>query len=176
MSLAHQAIDAGADLFVTTGNHNLGALELYRSPRRGVRPIFYGLGNFFWSDVQEVMPHDLYQDNRALLEQAWHDPARATGYDLTAPLNKDRFAHAFTFQSVIAVSRFENNEVSEVELQAVEGGYGEKLTRSGIPRRVLDAKAAAAIYQQIAEANRRFGLPILDLRLEGASARIRATH
>ncbi len=45
--LAHEAIDSGADLFVTTGNHNLGAVELYRSPVRGVRAILYGLGNFF---------------------------------------------------------------------------------------------------------------------------------
>ena len=59
-----------------------------------------------------------------------------------------------------------------MELQAVDGGYGEKLTRSGIPRRVLDPPAAAAIYEQVAEANRRFGLPALEMRLEGASARL----
>lgn len=176
LSLAHQAVDAGADLFVTTGNHNLGAVELYHSPGRGVRPIFYGLGNFFWSDVQEVMPHDLYQGNRGLLEEAWHDPDKATGYDLTAPLNRDSFAHAFTFQSVIAVSRFLHNDLAEVVLQAVDGGYGEKLTRSGIPRRVLDPKAAAAIYAQITDANRRFGLPALDLTLDGSAARIRPAH
>ena len=30
--LAHGAIDSGADIFVTTGNHNLGAVEIYKSP------------------------------------------------------------------------------------------------------------------------------------------------
>ncbi len=38
---------------------------------------------------------------------AWQDPEKATEYDLTAPLNKQYFAHAFTFQSVIAEARFQ---------------------------------------------------------------------
>src|SRR4029079_4027759 len=65
--LARGAIDSGADMFIATGNHNLGPLEIYKSPRRGNRPIFYGLGNFFWSDVQEQLPHDLHARNRELM-------------------------------------------------------------------------------------------------------------
>jgi len=165
--LAHEAIDSGADLFVTTGNHNLGAIELYRSPVRGVRPIFYGLGNFFWSDVQDPLPHDMFQGNRALLSAAWVDPAKATDYDLTAPLNRDSFAHDFTFRSVIAVSRFEHNELAELRLYPVEDGYGERLPLSGIPRLVKDAHVAAAIFQQVVDATKRFGLPGLDPRISG---------
>ncbi|HWG72093.1 MAG TPA: CapA family protein [Steroidobacteraceae bacterium] len=161
--LAHDAVDSGADLFVTTGNHNLGAIELYRSPVRGVRPIFYGLGNFFWSDVQEPLPHDLFQGNRALLAAAWQHPERATDYDLTAPLNRDSFAHDFTFRSVIAVSRFDGNELAELRLYPVEDGYGQRLTLSGIPRLVADPGVSAAIFRQIADATARFGLPPLDM-------------
>lgn len=164
--LAHEAIDSGADLFVTTGNHNLGAIELYRSPARGVRPIFYGLGNFFWSDVQDPLPHDLFQGNRALLAAAWQHPEKATDYDLTAPLNRDSFAHDFTFRSVIAVSRFAGNELTELRLYPVEGGYGERLTLSGIPRLVADAGVSAAIFKQIADATAHFGLPPLDMAQE----------
>jgi poly-gamma-glutamate synthesis protein (capsule biosynthesis protein) len=161
--LAHEAIDSGADLFVTTGNHNLNAVELYRSPVRGVRPILYGLGNFFWSDIQEPLPHDLFQGNRKLLAQAWKDPAKATSYDLTAPLNRVTFAHEFTFESVIAVSRFDGNRLAELRLYPIEDGYGERLPRSGIPRRVTDAKVAADIFGQITDATRRFGLPALPI-------------
>jgi poly-gamma-glutamate capsule biosynthesis protein CapA/YwtB (metallophosphatase superfamily) len=161
--LAHEAIDSGADLFVTTGNHNLGPIELYRSPQRGVRPILYGLGNFFWSDVQDPLPHDLFQGNRAMLSAAWQDPAKATDYDLTAPLNRQSFAHDFTFRSVIAVSRFEGNQLAELKLYPVEDGYGERLTRSGIPRLVTDQSVATAIFKQISDATRQYGLPGLDL-------------
>ncbi|MGA2189575.1 MAG: CapA family protein [Steroidobacteraceae bacterium] len=174
--LAHEAIDSGADLFVTTGNHNLGPIELYRSPQRGVRPILYGLGNFFWSDVQDPLPHDLFQGNRALLSSAWQDPAKATDYDLTAPLNRVSFAHEFTFTSVIAVSRFEANQLAELRLYPVEDGYGERLTRSGIPRLVTSKAAATAIFRQITEATQQFGLPPLELSVTDAVAALRPAN
>jgi poly-gamma-glutamate capsule biosynthesis protein CapA/YwtB (metallophosphatase superfamily) len=161
--LAHGAIDSGADIFVTTGNHNLGPIELYNSPARGVRPIFYGLGNFIWSDVQELLPHDLFQSNRTLLGQAWVDPGKATEYDLTAPLNKASFAHPFTFQSVVAQCRFDGNQLSEIRLHPIEEGYGSKLTMSGIPRLVTDPAIAARILDQITEQTAQFGLPKLNL-------------
>jgi poly-gamma-glutamate synthesis protein (capsule biosynthesis protein) len=162
--LAHGAIDSGADLFVTSGNHNLGAMEIYKSPARGYRPVFYGLGNFFWSDVQEQLPHDLFNRNRELMARTWKDPARATEYDLSAPLNKQTFAHAFTFQSVIAEVRFDGNQLSEVKLHPVELGYGDKVTTSGIPRLVSDEAAAREILGQIAGQTSEFGLPALDIR------------
>ncbi len=159
--LAHEAIDSGADLFVVTGNHNLGPMEMYRSPLRGVRPIFYGLGNFFWSDVQEPLPHDLFQGNRALLSAAWRDTSKVTDYDLTAPLNRASFAHDFTFQSVVAVSRFDGNQLAELRLYPIEEGYGQRLTTSGIPRLVTDGTLAASIFKQISDATAQFGLPPL---------------
>ncbi len=172
--LAHEAVDSGADLFVTTGNHNLGAIELYRSPVRGTRPIFYGLGNFFWSDVQDPLPHDLFQGNRALLAAAWKDPAKATDYDLTAPLNHEFFAHDFTFRSVIAVSRFEADQLAELRLYPVEDGYGERLPLSGIPRLVRDPAVCASIFGQVRDATMRFGLPQLEFRPVECVAVLRA--
>jgi poly-gamma-glutamate capsule biosynthesis protein CapA/YwtB (metallophosphatase superfamily) len=162
---AHEAIDSGADLFVATGNHNLGPVELYRSAQRGVRPILYGLGNFFWSDVQEPLPHDLYQGNRTMLSQAWQDPQKATAYDLTAPLNEASFAHDFTFRSVIAVSRFQGNQLAELRLYPIEDGYGDRLPRSGIPRLVTDRSVSAAIFKQIEDQTRTYGLPALEWRI-----------
>jgi poly-gamma-glutamate synthesis protein (capsule biosynthesis protein) len=171
--LARDAIDSGADIFVVTGNHNLGPIEIYQSPARGYRPIFYGLGNFFWSDVQELMPHDLFQANRALLAKSWEFPEKATEYDLTAPLNKAYFANAFTFQSVIASCRFEGNQLSQIVLHPVEEGYGAKLTESGIPQLVTNAATAAAIFKQIADQTAAFGLPKLNVGFVKNTAFIR---
>jgi poly-gamma-glutamate synthesis protein (capsule biosynthesis protein) len=165
--LARGAIDSGADMFVTSGNHNLGPMEVYDSPARGKRPIFYGLGNFFWSDVQEQLSADLHARNRELLEKAWKDPEKATDYDLTAPLNTGYFDHAFTFQSVIAEVRFSGNALSEVVLHPVELGYGDHLTRSGIPRLVTDDSTAREILDQIVQQTAQFGLPALELRRDG---------
>ncbi len=165
--LAREAIDSGADMFVATGNHNLGPIEIYDSPGRGKRPIFYGLGNFFWSDVQELLPADLFARNRELLRETWQDPNKATEYDLTAALNKSFFAHAFTFQSVVAEVRFQGNQLAEVVLHPVELGYGDRLTASGIPRLVTDEAAAREIIGQVVAQTARFGLPALELRYSG---------
>jgi poly-gamma-glutamate capsule biosynthesis protein CapA/YwtB (metallophosphatase superfamily) len=48
--LLHAEIEAGADVAFATGQAQLGPIELYRTARRpGVFPIFYGLGNFAWT-------------------------------------------------------------------------------------------------------------------------------
>jgi poly-gamma-glutamate capsule biosynthesis protein CapA/YwtB (metallophosphatase superfamily) len=170
--LARAAIDAGADMFVTTGIHNLGAIEIYDSPQRGKRPIFYGLGNFFWSDVQELLGADIVRGNRELLEKAWERPQRATEYDLSAPLNADSFANGFTFESVIARCRFANGELERIELHPVEEGYGRTLPTSGIPQVVTDEATARAIIEQVRARTAAFGLPELPLTMRGARAEI----
>jgi poly-gamma-glutamate synthesis protein (capsule biosynthesis protein) len=167
-TVAHDAIDNGADAFVTTGIHNLGPIEIYRG-----RPIFYGLANFFWSDIQLPLPHDLYQQNASLLQSAFKHPGRATPYDLAALLNAGSFANAFTFQSVVAQCTFEHNRLSKITLYAVDLGYGRKLTRSGVPELAPPAEAQQ-IFARIASATRQFGLPALDMRVDGSIATIEA--
>lgn len=171
--LARDAIDSGADMFVTTGNHNLGPVEIYDSPERGFRPIFYGLGNFIWSDVQEYLPYDLFRRNRDTLSRYWEHTDKATEYDLSAPLNVEFFAHDYTFQSVIAEVRFENNQLAEIVLHPIEMGYGKPLTESGIPRLVTDGPAAMEILNQVTEQTTLFGLPDLNVRYSKSTAIIR---
>jgi len=42
--LFHEAVDAGADIVLTTGPHTLRGIEIYKG-----RPIFYGLGSLFFA-------------------------------------------------------------------------------------------------------------------------------
>jgi poly-gamma-glutamate capsule biosynthesis protein CapA/YwtB (metallophosphatase superfamily) len=167
-TVAHDAIDRGADAFVTTGIHNLGPIEIYRG-----RPIFYGLANFFWSDIQLPLPHDLFQENAALLQRAFTHPGRATPYDLAALLNAEEFANTFTFQSVMAQCTYEHNRLSRITLYAVDLGYGHKLTRSGVPE-LAPPNEAQQIFTRIAAATRQFGLPALDMHVDGSEATIQA--
>ncbi|MCZ6695747.1 MAG: CapA family protein, partial [Acidobacteria bacterium] len=67
--LARAAIDAGADAFITHGIHHLGPIEVYEG-----KPIFYGLANFFWSDIQEPLAPDLHEAYRDLIAKAFLDP------------------------------------------------------------------------------------------------------
>ena len=140
-TLAHQLIDNGADAFVTTGIHHVAGIEIYRG-----KPIFYGLGNFNWSDIQLPLSADLYESNtnREYLERSFNHPERATDADLSLVMNANStFATAGskslnrTFQSVLTRTVYDDATqlVKEIRLYPIELGYGEKLTSSGIPRR-----------------------------------------
>jgi poly-gamma-glutamate capsule biosynthesis protein CapA/YwtB (metallophosphatase superfamily) len=154
--LAHQAIDRGADLFVVTGIHHVAGLELYHG-----KAIFYGLGNFFWSDIQLPLPADLYASdaNRSLLESAFAHPARATDADLTLLINANSgFATRGdpvlnrTFHGVLTRTAFDDatRRVKEIRLCPVDLGYGRKLTASGIPRRAGRVVAELVLDRMIA--------------------------
>jgi hypothetical protein len=79
-----------------------------------------------------------------------------------APLNAQSFAHDFTFRSVVALSRFKGNQLAELRLYPVEEGYGDRLPKNGIPRLVADPGVSAAIFKEIDDATRQFGLPRLE--------------
>ena len=153
---AHAAIDAGADAFVTTGNHNLGPVEVYRG-----RPIFYGLGNFIWSDLLEPLSADIrkLRDTREVLARAFTHPERATDADVNLATTGEWFRHDFTFYSVVTRSVFEGGALREVELHPVWLRHGERLTRSGIPQ-AAPPDQAARILDFLARASEPYGTRI----------------
>ena len=152
--LARSAIDAGADSFMVTGIHHLGPIELYKG-----KPIFYGLGNFFWSDIQEPLPSDLYRGKSELLGKAFQHPDQITDADFTNVMNARAFANDLTFQTMIAQSTFANGTASEIVLYPIDLGYGEKLTKSGIPR-LADSKKASEILNRLQTISQPYGTKI----------------
>jgi poly-gamma-glutamate capsule biosynthesis protein CapA/YwtB (metallophosphatase superfamily) len=134
--VARAAIDAGAAAFVTTGNHNVGGIEIYRG-----KPIFTGLGNFFWSDIQEPLSAELrhHPANRRLLAETFKYPDRVTDADLSAIVNATGgFANDFTFETTVPRAVYESTpdgevRLSELAIYPVSLRYGERLTKSGIP-------------------------------------------
>jgi poly-gamma-glutamate synthesis protein (capsule biosynthesis protein) len=153
-ALARAAVDAGADAFIGHGVHVLGPIEIYKG-----RPIFYSLANFFWSDIQEPMPRDHYEENWDLLTEVFGDPEKATNADLAALLNARGFNDDLVFQSVVAVSRFENGGLAELRLYPVDLGYGRTLTKSGIPREA-SAEMSRAILERLARISQTYGTAI----------------
>jgi poly-gamma-glutamate synthesis protein (capsule biosynthesis protein) len=143
--------------FVTTGIHHVAGIEIYRG-----KPIFYGLGNFFWSDIQLPLSADLYEANvnQDYPQRAFEHPERATDADLGLVRNANSsFATAGagilnrTFQSVLTRTVYDDatRNVKEIRLYPIDLGYGDKLTRSGIPRRAGAAVAASVLDRIIAQ-------------------------
>lgn len=116
VSLAHQAIDRGADAFVAHGPHLLRGVEIYKG-----KPIFYDLGEFFrewdWSCDCNVSPNgDVTQAESVV---AGH---RARGVD--EPIN---------YEAAIAVSRFEDGHLTEVRLYPTWARHDAPISRRGVP-------------------------------------------
>jgi poly-gamma-glutamate synthesis protein (capsule biosynthesis protein) len=152
--LAHAAIDAGASVFLGHGIHYLGPIEIYKG-----RPIFYGLGNFFWGDIQQPMPGNLFEQYRDLLAGALGDPDKATEADLGALLNARDFVQDRYFQTIVAVTRYERGRAAEIRLVPVDLGYGMRLTKSGVPRLASPA-TARAILERLQRLSQPYGTTI----------------
>ncbi len=152
--LAHAAIDAGADVFIGHGEHRLMPIEIYKG-----RPIFYSLSNFFWSDMMEPNPADLFEANRDLLSAAFPDPSQATDPDLNAILNADEFLDDEVFQTAVATCRFESGRLAEVKIHPLDLRYGERLEKSGVPRPAPPAMARA-ILARLQKISQPFGTTI----------------
>jgi poly-gamma-glutamate capsule biosynthesis protein CapA/YwtB (metallophosphatase superfamily) len=128
--LAHEAIDAGADEFISHGPHQLRGIEIYKG-----KPIFYSLANFFFEPTMEspvgVDEYDIFHLN----------PAKATDEEMNAALEKKWFTGNLWYQSVIAVSRFEHGKVAEIRLYPVVLGAMRRAADRGVPRLAPPAEA-----------------------------------
>ena len=160
-TLARKAVDSGADAFITTGIHHVAGMEIYKG-----KAIFYGLGNFFWSDMQEPLSAELYDSiaDRQYLEESFDHPERATDADLSNVLNSQGPSLGFatagpkslnrTFQSVLVRAVYDDGlagrPVKQVFLYPIDLGYGNKLTQSGVPRRAGDTIAKSVLDRMIA--------------------------
>lgn len=149
--LAHAAIDAGADAFIGHGPHRLRGIEIYRG-----RPVFYSLGNFFFQVSSHApVPMDLY-------EQFGKDPGTTTDAEFLKWFENRYFGGEdgpIWYQSVVAVSTYQEGAVSEIRLYPVELGFTERDASKGIPRPAPPG-VAQQILATLARLSRPFGTTI----------------
>lgn len=148
--LGRAAIDEGADVVAVSGPHRLGSVEVHAGGA-----ILHGLGNFIWSDLHEPLPAYYWERTRRAMGDRAPDPATATDADLLEVLNADGFDDPEVFRAVIA----EVAPGGSLRLHPVELGYGEPLTRRGIPR-IAPPAVATEILDVVAERSAAFGTAI----------------
>jgi poly-gamma-glutamate synthesis protein (capsule biosynthesis protein) len=105
---AHQAIDAGADIFVGHGSHFPMGVEIYHG-----KPIFYSVGNFvFQNETVGFFPADAY--DRFDLD------LRATPSDFldarTAGGKKGHPAEPAYWENMFAVCEFSSSKLKEIKI------------------------------------------------------------
>jgi len=129
VELAHAAIDAGADMFISHGVHALAGVEVYRG-----RPILYGLSNFIFQCGLQLGP----------------------GYDVLANWDrKSELEHPACHEAVLAEADFDGGTLREIRLYPADlGGGARPLSQMGIP-----LVPEPGVAERILEALRTYSAP-----------------
>ncbi len=128
VTVAHAAIDAGADIFVSHGPHVLRGVEIYKG-----RPILYSVGDFvFQNEMVERQPAANYESY-----DLGPDALPADFYDArTSFVN-----NPLVWESVVALVRFQDGELAGLELHPITLGHGLDRPQRGRPLPATGAMA-----------------------------------
>jgi poly-gamma-glutamate synthesis protein (capsule biosynthesis protein) len=124
-TFSHRCIDAGAQVIIGHGPHELQGIELYNG---GV--IFYSIGNFiFQTETVSVQPWDAYANRKLPLDMkvgAYMNERSnngTTGYCVLPEI----------WNAVMAAWTMEDDQVTEVQLYPVELGQNLPRSQKGVP-------------------------------------------
>jgi poly-gamma-glutamate capsule biosynthesis protein CapA/YwtB (metallophosphatase superfamily) len=141
----HRWIDAGADVILGHGPHQMRGVEVY-----GGRPILYSMGNFFFTnETRALVPPEAY-------EKQGLDPQTATVTDYgQAALGGGFGAHEQFWQAVLARLVFDGGRA---ELDLVPLTLSRQLPphQRGLPQ-VASGEVGAAILDRIEAMSSRYG-------------------
>lgn len=139
VTLAHGAIDNGADVFVGHGPHVLKGVEIYKG-----KPIFYDLGEFFrewdWGCDCDTDP-------------------TASQTSAERNLKSGASAQEVNYESLIALSKYDQGKLQEVRLYPVDAGYNSVISRRGVPH-LASAEVSQRILQRVQKLSEPFGTKI----------------
>lgn len=150
-ALAHQVIDAGADVFFAHGPHEIRGIEMYRC-----KPIFYGLGDFVFQQEQITRLPAEYYEARGLKADATLEELRPVQDKRRSPEPNTRVA---THEGLGAVVQIGKNGASEVRLIPVDLGSGQPIPIRGRPK-LADSQLGRKIIGDAAERSKPFGTTI----------------
>jgi poly-gamma-glutamate synthesis protein (capsule biosynthesis protein) len=151
IDLAHQAIDNGADMFVGHGPHVLRGVQIYKG-----KPIFYGLGEFFYQ---------WQHFDSALLSGSWPQTGGGRGRggaagsraeDQTVDVRVSAGLRPINFEAMIALSRYDKGKLVEVRLYPTSGDWDGPISMLGMPRTAPPAMAQR-ILQRVQALSKPFG-------------------
>ncbi|HET7451264.1 MAG TPA: CapA family protein [Thermoanaerobaculia bacterium] len=145
-AFAHACVDAGADLYLSSGPHVVRGIEIYKG-----KPIFYSLGNFYFQYESDplVPPEELAAYG---LDAATADPWQLNRKILYWA--QPRFWRSFVPRITFAGSR-----VTKIEIFPITMGFGLPVDRRGTP--VLASRDdAESILHELAELSRPYGTEI----------------
>jgi poly-gamma-glutamate synthesis protein (capsule biosynthesis protein) len=151
VQFAHQAIDAGADVFMGHGPHAVRGVEIYRC-----RPIFYGLGDFvFQAEQIEKIPAEVYE-RHGLGDDASPEDAQNA---ITKFGTQGYPGRREVWEGLAATVDFQNGTLARVRLLPVDLGFGKPLPVRGRPK-LASTEVAKKIIGDVRDRSREYGTEI----------------
>lgn len=155
VELAHTAIDNGADAFYSHGEGELRGIEIYNG-----KPIFYQLGNF----TRQPFFHEIFDPEfRSLAEQRNRiDAENLTQAEVQALIYPPNHSREY-FESVVAVSKYNNGALAEIRLYPVDLKFDGPFVDIGTPH-LANGEIARRVLNTMKETSSAFGT---DVRISG---------
>ena len=151
VEFSHACIDAGVDVFVGHGPHQVRGIEIYKG-----RPIFHSLGEFMFQN--ETVPHWPADSYRHYKLDARHTPADYNDAR-TGKGTKGFPANPNYWKSVVPVCQFAGNKLSAIELYPIDLGYGKSRTQRGRPL-MATAPIADEVINMLKDTSKPYGVEI----------------
>jgi poly-gamma-glutamate synthesis protein (capsule biosynthesis protein) len=152
VEFSRSMIDAGADVVLGHGPHVLRGIEIYKG-----KPLFYSLGDFmFQNETVLRLPYENYvryglgPDTHGADFNAARYDNDTRGFPATPEI----------WESVIAMPKFRDGELSAVELHPITLGYGEPATVRGRPM-LATGELAEKIIGDLQRLSKPFGTDIV---------------
>src|SRR5262245_16313723 len=150
---AHQAIDEGADVFVSHGPHFPLGIEVYKS-----KPIFYSVGNLiFQNETVGFFPADAYE--RFDLD------FKATPSDfLDARTNGGKKGHPSDpayWENMFAVCEFGGRKLKQIRIHPIDQGFGRPLPQRGRPM-LAEGEVAHRVIERVKKLSERYGTKLVN--------------
>jgi len=147
-SFAHTLIDVGADAYIVHGPHQLRGIEIYKG-----RPILYSMGNFIMDELRTPVGADMFAAHGK-------DPRIDTDAEVSvAEMIAWGFSDPLFYESIIAVSRFEQSQLAELRIYPIELGHSKRFANRGVPR-LAPSLQAKAILERLQKLSKPFGTQI----------------
>jgi poly-gamma-glutamate capsule biosynthesis protein CapA/YwtB (metallophosphatase superfamily) len=145
---SRKCIEAGADLFICTGPHELWGLEIYQG-----KPIFHSLGNFFFQISRLISPEAYQRHGFPVYSQ---DPSM-----LVNKFVAEYFKSETIWESVVPIIVFDSeNKLKEIALYPIFLDTNVPIYRSGIPY-LAEGERARSIIEGLKEVSKPYNTKIL---------------
>lgn len=144
---SRKCIEAGADLFICTGPHQLFGLEIYQG-----KPIFYSLGNFF------------FQESRLISSESYQKyglPVYSLDPSLATEKIVEDFKMADYWESVVPIIVFDSeSKLKEITLCPIFLETNVPIYRIGIPY-LAEGEKARSIIEGLKEISKPYNTNIV---------------